>query len=137
METNENAFLGLGWSFPPAFDQDYKKVIMVAGEEDIMESISIILGTIPTERVMYPKFGCGILKYVFETNDPTVYTMIRDTIFDALLYYEPRIKVTEILFDKAELFEGILRISITYTIIITNTRHNMVYPFYINEGTNL
>ncbi|MBN3582469.1 GPW/gp25 family protein [Algoriphagus aestuarii] len=137
MDSNEKSFLGVGWAFPPSFDKDSKKLKMVSGEEDIKESIRIILGTIPTERVMYPKFGCDLISYVFETNDPTFLTMLKDTIFDALLYYEPRIKVSEIKFDKSKFGEGILQIFIDYTVIITNTRSNMVYPYYFNEGTNI
>ncbi|GAB3218626.1 GPW/gp25 family protein [Algoriphagus aestuariicola] len=137
MADSSNAFLGMGWAFPPAFEIDSKWVEMVSAEKDIQQSIRIILGTIPTERVMDPKFGCDILSYVFETNDPTYLTLLRDAISDALLYYEPRIKVHDIFFGKEKLLEGILHIHIEYTVIITNSRSNMVYPFYFKEGTNL
>jgi len=33
--------------------------------------------------------------------------------------------------------EGRLEISIPYTIITTNTRYNYVFPFYMNEATNI
>lgn len=132
-----NSFLGKGWAFPPSFDLDSKLVEMIAAEPDIQQSIRIILGTQPTERMMDPKFGCDLISYVFETNDPTYLTMLRDTIKDALLFYEPRIKVHEIKFGKEKLPEGILMIHIDYTVIITNSRSNMVYPYYFNEGTNL
>lgn len=137
MDDSSNAFLGKGWAFPPAFEMDSKWVEMVAGEQDIQQSIQIILGTIPTERVMDPKFGCDILGYVFETNDPTYLTLLKDDIKDSLLYYEPRIKVQEIKFGKEKLQQGILTAHIDYTVIITNSRSNMVFPFYFKEGTNL
>lgn len=137
MGDSSNSFLGMGWAFPPAFELDSKWVEMVSAEQDIQQSIRIILGTIPTERAMEPKFGCDILSYVFETNDPTYLTLLRDAISDALLYYEPRIKVKEIRFDRQKIAEGVLPIHIDYTVIITNTRTNMVYPFYFKEGTNL
>jgi phage baseplate assembly protein W len=137
MADSSNAFLGMGWAFPPSFQVDSKWVEMVSAEKDIEQSIRIILGTIPTERVMDPKFGCDILSYVFETNDPTYLTLMRDAISNALLYFEPRIKVREIRFGKEKLLEGILHIHIEYTVIITNSRTNMVFPFYFKEGTNL
>lgn len=137
MEDSSNAFLGKGWAFPPAFEMDSKWVEMISGESDIEQSIRIVLGTIPTERVMDPKFGCGILGYVFETNDPTYLTLLKDEISNALLYYEPRIKVRDIKFGKDKFHEGLLMVHIDYTVIITNSRSNMVYPFYFNEGTNL
>lgn len=137
MDDSSKTFLGKGWAFPPAFEMDSKWVEMVSGEQDIEQSIRIILGTLPTERVMDPKFGCDIISYVFETNDPTYLTLLRDTIRNSLLYYEPRIKVKEIKFGKEKMVEGILMIHIDYTVIITNSRTNMVYPFYFEEGTNL
>ncbi|WP_297338267.1 GPW/gp25 family protein [Algoriphagus sp.] len=137
MDDSTKTFLGKGWAFPPSFEMDSKWVEMVSGEQDIEQSIRIILGTLPTERVMDPKFGCDIISYVFETNDPTYLTLLRDTIKNSLLYYEPRIKVKEIKFGKEKLAEGILLIYIDYTVIITNSRTNMVYPFYFQEGTNL
>ena len=127
MADSSNAFLGSGWAFPPSFHVDSKWVEMVSAEKDIDQSIRIILGTIPTERVMHPKFGCDMLSYVFETNDPTYLTLLRDTISDALLYFEPRIKVREVRFGKEKLGEGILHIHIDYTVIITNSRTNMVF----------
>ncbi|TVP46480.1 MAG: hypothetical protein EA341_13675 [Mongoliibacter sp.] len=137
MDESSNNFLGKGWSFPPSFDIDSRMVEMASAETDIEQSIRIILGTIPTERVMEPKFGCDVLSFVFETSDPTYMTLLRDTIYDALLYFEPRIKVEEIRFGKEKLQKGILLINVNYTVIITNSRSNMVFPFYINEGTNL
>jgi len=137
MGDSSKAFLGKGWAFPPAFEIESKWVELVSGEEDIHQSIRIILNTLPMERVMDPKFGCDILSYVFETNDPTYLTMLRDTISDSLLYFEPRIKVRNIKFGIEQLHEGILMIHIEYTVIITNSRSNRVYPFYFREGTNL
>ncbi|WP_373522608.1 GPW/gp25 family protein [Aquiflexum sp.] len=137
MDKSEKSFLGKGWAFPPAFDIQTKLVRMVSENEDIQQSIRIMLGTIPGERIMNPKFGCGIIKHVFETTDATSITILKDMIYDALLFYEPRIKSEKIniLTDRIE--EGILMVHISYIIIITNTRSNMVYPFYATEGTNL
>ena len=137
MEDSSKAFLGKGWAFPPGFELESKWVEMVSGEEDIHQSIRIILNTLPMERISDPKFGCDILSYVFETDDPTYLTLLRDTISDSLLYYEPRIKVRDIKFGKEQLNNGILMIHIDYTVIITNSRSNKVYPFYFKEGTNL
>lgn len=137
MKQENKSFLGRGWAFPPAFNYERGTLETVENEEDIRESIHLILGTIPGERVMFPAFGCPIRKYVFESNDPTHLTMLKDAVYDALLYNEPRIKV-ETIEIKDETFEkGLILIHINYTVIITNTRSNMVFPFYFKEGTNL
>lgn len=137
MNEKNDSFLGRGWAFPPAFNFELGTVETVAAEEDIRQSIRIIIETIPGERIMFSSFGCGIRKFVFESNDPTHMSMLKDSIYDALLYNEPRIKLEKIdITDDTQRF-GLIHIHIFYTIIITNTRSNMVFPFYIKEGTNL
>ena len=137
MDKSEKSFLGKGWAFPPAFDIDSKSVRLVSEEKDIEESIRIILGTIPGERIMNPKFGCGLIRHVFETTDATTITILKDLVYDALLFYEPRIKSEKINIITDKIVEGKLLIHISYIINITNTRSNIVYPFYFTEGTNL
>lgn len=132
METN-SSFLGTGWSFPPTFDQGTATVEMVSDEEDIVQSMEIILSTRPPERIMQPDFGCELSQFLFEEISQGLITGIRGIISDALLYYEPRIDVEDINIDESEQ-EGLLLISITYTVRGTNSRFNLVYPFYINEA---
>jgi phage baseplate assembly protein W len=131
------SFLGTGWSFPPSFDKLDASVQMVSDVADIEESIRIILSTIPGERIMQPDFGCDIKKLVFEIADSWLVSELNHIISHALLQYEPRINFLEAaVIDKSQ-EAGALYAQITYTIIATNTRHNMVYPFYYVEGTNI
>ncbi|WP_424099635.1 GPW/gp25 family protein [Moorena producens] len=132
MEEN-SSFLGTGWSFPPTFNQDTGTVEMVSDEEDIVQSLEIILSTRPAERIMQPDFGCELSQFLFEEITQGLITGIRGTISDALLYHEPRIDVEEITIEESEL-EGLLLIIITYTVRVTNSRFNLVYPFYLNEA---
>ena len=60
---------------------------------------------------------------------------MRNDITRAVTLYEPRILLEEVSFELKE--EGVLLIKLTYTVVRTNNRSNMVYPFYLNEGTNL
>ena len=136
MKKQQDSFLGKGWGFPPAFDYEEKSIEMVKDDEDIKQSLSIIIGTIPGERIMQPTFGCDIRSYVFESNDPTYRSMLKDAVYDALLFNEPRIKINAINIEDNTI-RGIVNIHVLYTVIITNTRSNIVYPFYIKEGTNL
>ncbi|WP_113922145.1 GPW/gp25 family protein [Cognataquiflexum aquatile] len=137
MDQSEKSFLGKGWAFPPAFDIDSKTVLLVSEEKDIEQSIRIILGTIPGERIMNPKFGCDLIKHVFETTNATSITILKDLVYDALLFYEPRIKSEKINIITDKIMEGKLLIHISYRVIITNTRSNIVFPYYLTEGTNL
>jgi len=131
------SFLGTGWSFPPSFDKLDAGVQMVSDVADIEESIRIILSTIPGERIMQPDFGCDIKKLVFEIADTWLVSQLNHIIYHALPQYEPRIMFIEAAVVDKSMEAGALYVQITYSIIATNTRHNMVYPFYYLEGTNI
>ena len=136
----EDAFLGTGWTFPPRFikaNQHQGQVEMVSAEADILQSLKIILSTQPGERLMLPDFGCELSQFVFEEIQQGVVTSIRSIVADALLYHEPRIQVNYIDVDTSQALEGLLLINIDYAIRQTNTRSNMVYPFYIKEATSV
>ena len=137
MQEKDNSFLGRGWAFPPAFNFERGTTEMAEKETDIQESIRIILGTIPGERVMFPTFGCPVREFAFESNNATQMSMLKDAVYDALLFNEPRIKVEKIEITDDKIEEGLINIHIDYKVIITNTRNNMVFPFYFKEGTNL
>jgi hypothetical protein len=133
----DTSFLGQGWSFPPRFSPVDRSVEMVAEEEDIRESLRILFSTAPGERIMHPSYGCGLKKMVFEQISETVRTQIRDLIERAVLFFEPRITLERLELDDTQIFEGRLLILLEYTIRTTNIRSNMVYPFYLQEGTLL
>lgn len=134
---NEDSFLGTGWSFPPKFEADTSATHMISDEEDIKQSILIILATRKGERVRNPEFGCGIHDLVFENIDTQIRHQIENLISTALLYFEPRIKVLDIKVSLEQQVEGRLNIFIDYFIRTVNKRSNVVYPFYFLEGTDL
>lgn len=133
----ENTFLGRGWGFPPEFSNRSKSVTMVEAEDDILESLRILLATVPKERVMHPSYGCALKLQVFENINESVLTIIKDSIERAVLFFEPRIDLKEIAVDDTQAYEGILLLTLHYTVRTTNNRGNLVYPFYFKEGTNV
>ena len=110
---------------------------MVADEEDIGESLRILLSTRPGERVMQPDYGCGLHAMVFEAIDESTVTELKDIIERAVLFYEPRITLENIDVDTEDELEGRLKIQLNYTVRTTNTRTNIVYPFYYLEGSQV
>lgn len=130
------SFLGIGWGFPPEFSKR-GAVNMVSAEEDIRQSLRIILATNLGERVMQPSFGCGIKSQIYENINESTLTVLKDLISRAILFYEPRVKLEEIDADRSQAYEGRLDFRISYSIIATNTRHNIVYPYYLREGTDV
>lgn len=133
----ENSFLGRGWAFPPSFDTKSKKSVMAEEDEDIRQSLFIILSTTPGERIMNPKFGCDLASCVFDNVDSLAINRMKDLIRTAILNYEPRITLHEVVVDTRDSFEGIVNIYLDYTIRKINVRTNIVYPFYLKEGTNV
>ena len=129
---NGNSFLGRGWSFPPAFNKFEKEVLMLEAETDINSSIEIILSTELGERVMLPGFGWKRDRWVFESLSTTAATAMEKEIETALLLHEPRINLNEIRI-LASNEEGRVNIHVDYTVRSTNTRYNLVYPFYLTE----
>ncbi len=128
----ENSFLGKGWSFPPSFDEQSRELKMLSGTEDIQSSLQILLSTRLGERLMQPKYGCNTDEMVFEIMDTTFKTEMKKRIEVSILLFEPRIDIEKIELTQNEL-EGKIIISVDYIVRATNTRGNLVYPFYLSE----
>lgn len=132
----QQSFLGTGWSFPPAFIRGPQSLVMVSDEEDIRQSLEILLTTSIGERFLQPTYGCDLRRYLFEPLDEGLVAYIRDLVTNAILYHEPRIRLTDLsLTTQAE--EGTLLIELEYVIRSTNSRYNFVFPFYKDEGTDI
>ncbi|HEX5555520.1 MAG TPA: GPW/gp25 family protein [Chitinophagaceae bacterium] len=137
MEPEIKSFLGTGWAFPPAFDKANHHVRTASDARDIEQSIRIILSTTPGERLMQPEFGCALKRLVFEKIDSALVAELNHLVYRALLDFEPRVNFLAAEVIGRNDLNGILHIRVDYSIIITNTRHNIVFPFYLLEGTNL
>lgn len=137
MVGEDRTFLGNGWQFPPVFELYTRAAVMVAHEEDIKQSLHILLSTAPGERVMHPTFGCGLNHMVFEHITDSTITEIKDIVSRAVLFFEPRITLERVDVDAGDAMEGVVRIYLDYTIRTTNSRANMVYPLYLTEGSGI
>jgi uncharacterized protein len=133
-DTLYTSFLGRGWSFPPTFSKAAKGVEMTADEEDIRRSLEILLSTSPGERFLQPKYGCNLEALLFEPLTTTMKTYIRGMIRQALLIYEPRIELHNVSLIGEEEMAGRVDIIVEYTVRTTNSRYNLVYPFYRQGG---
>lgn len=130
------SYLGKGWGFPPTFGNQGQTVEMLSAFDDVESSLRILIGTATGERVMQPDFGCNMEELVFEPLDATMKTYMKDKVFTAILYHEPRIDLLDVVFHDEQEREGLILIEIVYSVRGTNSRKNMVYPFYKNEATS-
>lgn len=136
--TKDRPYLGTGWAFPPHFVKGHESgAVLVSAEEDIHQSLRILFSTIPGERIFRFDYGCDIRKWVFSKMNVSERTLIKDIIEQAIIAGEPRITLENTEIDIKDAYEGILWIQVSYIVKSTNSRSNMVYPFYFNEGTDL
>ena len=133
----EKSFLGTGWSFPPSFHQGAAGLEMASEEEDIRQSLFLLISTLPGERLMRPEYGCDLHSLTFDQVNYTLRTEIIHVVEMAILRHEPRIRVEQILVTVSPETDGLVYIAVDYLVKKTNSRSNIVYPFYLQEGTNV
>lgn len=123
-------FVGRGWAFPVHADAT-GRIALSSDEREIEESIRLILATAPGERPMRPEFGCAVHDYVFAPADASTAGAIGAAVRAALRFWEPRIRVGEVLVSLHGAADGVLTIDVGYTILGTNDPRNLVFPFYV------
>ena len=126
------AFLGVGLAFPVAAANG--EISTAAYEEDVRQSILIILQTNRNERVMRPDFGAGLRDFVFEPVNTTTMALVQTRVQESLIDWEPRIDVKSVDVSTKDP-QNVLLIDIAYSVRATNTAANLVYPFFLQESS--
>ena len=126
-------FIGRGWAFPLRTDAT-GGIALVSREREIEEAIRLILGTTPGERPMRPEFGCRIHDFIFGLADGTTANEITVEVRRALVRWEPRIDVEDVVVSFDALDQTLLYIDVRYSVRRTNDRRNLVFPFYVIPG---
>ncbi len=134
---HKKTFLGIGWKFPPTFDRQNKSVTLVSEEEDIRESLFILLSTRPGERTMQPAYGCDLSVLNFENINEGLVNSAKEIISSAVLHFEPRVFLDDVVVSAEKMYDGVMEIFLSYRVRKTNKRSNIVYPYYILEGTDV
>lgn len=130
-----DAFLGIGWSFPPRFA--HGEVAMSADADDVAESLRILFGTSAGERLFHPAYGLNPRELMFEPVSTTLRTLLKDQVRVAILIHEPRIRLIDVRIDSPEPGSGTLAVELEYELRSTNSRYNLVFPFYRSDGNEL
>jgi phage baseplate assembly protein W len=129
-----NSFLGRGWKFPVQIDPATGRVAMSELEQDIKESIYILLATAPGERLMRPEFGCGIHDLVFSSMSTVTMGLFESRVREAINRWEARVDILKLEVFTKDPERGKLEINLYCQIRNTNTEFNLVFPFYLTEG---
>ena len=131
----EKDFLGTGWTFPPTFDRSHATVIMSSDVANIKQSLWVLFSTSQGERLMLATYGTLLRMKVFDALTETMANDIKSLIAKAILDWEPRIDVISIDIQLLSPLSGELAIKIDFIVRQTNSRSNMVYPFYLTQAT--
>ena len=125
-------FLGVGWSWPVEATDD-GEIELARYEESVRQSVWIILGTSPGERVMRPDFGCGLQDLVFSLGNVTTEGLVADEVRRSLTQWEPRLDLVDVHVTNDPARPEVLLVRITYRVRATNNVFNLVYPFYLEQ----
>lgn len=128
-------FLGRGWKFPVQVDPKTGRIRMSEYEDDISEAIRIIIQTSRGERMMRPEFGCGLKQFVFSSTDETSLRLMEASVKEAITAWEPRVGDVEVHAEPDRESPEKVLVNVQYVVRSTNNLYNLVYPFYLYEGT--
>jgi phage baseplate assembly protein W len=134
MSIDPKAFLGVGWAYPVQPNTAHTDAALAVYEDDVRDAVRIILETDRGERVMRPDFGAGLRDFLFEPVNQTTLALIQHRVEEALITWEPRIRIEEITLQLSDSARTRIDIKIEYVVRATNTFYNLVYPFYLQEG---
>lgn len=119
-----SSVLGQSLSFPPRVGPD-GRFVWSSGENNIRESMALILKTELGERVGVTEFGAGLARFLFEPNNPATHARIQDAMTRALARWEPRIDVEaiEVAAHPGEAEAALA--TVTYRLVATGARERI------------
>lgn len=126
----DSIFLGRGWSFPILPDVT-GALPFVEGDANVEQSLRILLLTQLGERVMRPDFGTAAARLVFAPGSVQFLSLLETTVRDAVRNFEPRITLDAVDAEADPADETRVTVSIAYRVRASNSRFNLVFPFYL------
>ena len=123
-------FRGTGWAFPirPGAGGGLE---FTSGAANIEQSLLLLLRTVQGERVMRPTFGTKARDLVFAPGSVQNLRLLETTVREAIRDFEPRVLVEQIVATLDPDDEITAIVDVTYRVRRTNTRDNLVFPFYL------
>lgn len=131
----EDGFIGRGWAFPPAFDPSAPGVAMVTGPQDIEQSLRILFTTARGERFLRLDYGASLAAQMFEPMTTARLAWLEETVRTAILLHEPRIDADRVQVTNDPAL-GCVTVEIGYRLRGANSRYNVVFPWYLRDGTD-
>ena len=80
-----------GWKFPVQVDKENGRIKTVEDNENIKQSVRMILETRPNERKVVPRFGADLRPYMFETINPGVISSLEGEVESSVKRWESHV----------------------------------------------
>ncbi len=128
----DRKFLGRGWRFPILPD-DLGRLGYSEGDDNVEQSLRILLQTSLGERAMRDDFGCRAPDLLFAPGGDRNLRLLEAAIRDAVRDWEPRIELQDVRAESDSSEPERVDVNVSYLVRATNTRGNLVFPFYLNE----
>ena len=126
----KNEILGKGWRFPILPDET-GSLAYVGNDVNVEQSLRILLLTDLRERVMRADFGCQAPSLVFAPGSVQYLGLLETTVREAIRDWEPRVETESVTAEVDPEDETRVTVAISYLVRQTNTRNNLVFPFYL------
>lgn len=118
------SIFGQGLAFPPRVDAN-GRLAWSYGEDNVRQSIRVLLLTEPGERLMREEFGCGLRRYLFEPNTVTTRQLIRERVNAAITRWEPRVAVEDVTVDPDPQDDRLVHIQIVFRLVATRAQQSL------------
>lgn len=116
---------GKSLAFPPRVGSG-GRMLWSEGEDNIRESIAIVLKTMQRERVQLPGFGANLGAYLFEPNTAGTHARIARDIEIALGQWEPRIALEDVVVSADPTDASTAIAEIGYRLVATGSPESIV-----------
>lgn len=124
--------IGRGVSFPLQISVQ-GKLLLSSKDQNVEESILVILQTYRGERVYRADFGSRLAELVFEPLNLQTLMLIKLYVREALEMWEPRIDLRDVK-TEADPNEGKVDIEIVYSLKDHSDPRSLVFPFYLQSA---
>lgn len=126
-------FIGKGWKFP-IVPGPTGGLAWSEADDNVEQSLKLLLLTRLGERVMRGKFGTRLGALVFKPGSQQNLRAIEREVQTAILMAEPRVEVLEVTAEADAIDPSQITVSLSYRVRRTNTRESLVFPFYLVRG---
>jgi phage baseplate assembly protein W len=124
---------GRGWRFPILPDAT-GSLGYVEGDDNVGQSLRILLLTQLGERMMRPGFGCAAPRLIFAPGSLQFLSLLERTVRETVRDWEPRIDLDDVRAEADPADETRVTVAISYRVRRSNSRSNLVFPFYLDTA---